>query len=328
MNAATDAAAVATIDSPETVAAVIVTYRRPDPLARLLESLSGSTHRPSLTVVVDNHGDDPATRAVLDRVPFDLRYVPNPGNPGPGAGWKTGMQAALELVPPPGHLLLLDDDVVLPPDAIAALLAAARIPDPAGAVAPLLCDAEGRLWGFPEPTDPALQKAIRAARTPLDCLDRIGPGPHPFAWCTGACVLVAREAVEACGFPRTDFRMLGEDLEYSMRIAAHLPARFAPTIVVPHLPPEPPDPQTARRGDATKFLCLLQNLSYLAFHSPYSRHLRRYLAGNFRRWFNTHGWNHAGIAAALAAFRLGALRGEPAGLPDGEALRARYASRR
>ncbi len=308
------------------IAAVIVTYRRPLELRRLLMSLAAGTERPILTVIVDNAGDDPDAAMPLAESALPGLWVPIPGNPGPGAGWKRGMEIALEQLGQVDFFLLLDDDVVIPPEALAGLVQAAHRGEQrtAGAVAPLLEDADRRLWAFPEPRRPEQRLEIRKAGTPADCLQRLGPGPHPFVWCTGACVLVSGAAVATCGFPRTDFQMLGEDLEYSMRIASQFEAVFTPGIAVPHLPPPPREGTDALRADRFKFLCLLQNLAYLAFHCPHSAHLRSYLAGNYRRWFRTHGWSLRNLSGALATFRAGAFHGQPAGAAGGIELRKRW----
>jgi GT2 family glycosyltransferase len=131
-------------------------------------------------------------------------------------------------------------------------------------------------------------------------------------WCAGACILVSRHATETSGFHRGDFRILGEDLEYSLRLSDRHRCVFFPKLVAGHLsPPRPPgDTRTAHRA---KFACLLRNLSYLSFHIPHRAHLRRYLPGNFRRFFRTFGLSSATLAVALKCFWLGAVRGSPAG---------------
>ncbi len=108
-----------------------------------------------------------------------------------------------------------------------------------------------------------------------------------------------------------------------MRAAAQGGGVFASDIAVPHLPPAPGDPRTAAVAHRGKFLALLQNLSYLAFHAPQSAHLRSYLPGNFRRYLRTEGWKPGNLRDAAAAFWLGAVRAQPAGTPSGAKLRER-----
>jgi hypothetical protein len=93
------------------------------------------------------------------------------------------------------------------------------------------------------------------------------------------------------------------------------------------LPPPPVDPESHFIGHRLKFLALLQNLSYLAFHSPYSGHLRRYLAGNFKRFLRTEGCTAGTLRDGWSAFWQGAICGKPAGTVEGAALRERVRHR-
>jgi len=129
--------------------------------------------------------------------------------------------------------------------------------------------------------------------------------------------------IDRAGLHRDDFWLLGEDLEYSMRVAAIGRAAFTTKISVPHLPPPAPHAEAARRGDYLKFCSLLQNLSYLSFHSPHSRHMKTYLPGNFRRFFRTHGMGLRQIRDAAACLWQGAFRAQPSGTTSGKALRQR-----
>lgn len=292
------------------VAAAIATHRRPAELGRLLRALAaGHTPLDGGVFVADN-ASEPEARALCDEA--GARWLPRE-NLGPGPAWNTAAAAALA---DDGvtHLLVLDDDVVPGPDAAERLLA---VLGGNGAAAPLLSDGDGRLWAFPEPRETPLRKSIRRAATAAECRELLGPGAHPFAWATGACMLYTRCAfVESGGF-REDFWMLGEDLDLSMRVAAAHGGVFTASVIVPHLPPAPDDPVAAAAANRRKFLALLQNLSYLAFHSPHSAHLRTYLAGNFKRYLLTEGAGPSAVSGALRAFALGALRARPAGCKDG-----------
>ena len=159
-----------------------------------------------------------------------------------------------------------------------------------------------------------------------ECRRAMGDEPHAFCWATGACMLYQRRAFETCGFFREDFWMLGEDLEFSMRVAAALGGVFTAQATVPHLPP-PPDPDTSRVAHRLKFLALLQNLSYLAFHFLHSAHLKSYLPGNFKRYVRTEGLSPGTLWDGWCAFYQGALCRQPAGTPSGARLRERAARR-
>ncbi|MEX1119308.1 MAG: glycosyltransferase [Terrimicrobiaceae bacterium] len=291
--------------------ALTVTHRRPQELKRLLDSLEASTMPPDLCVISD-HAPDGTTARLAAESRLKIRVLEDTSNPGPGAGWSNAAAGLEE-----ADLLFLDDDVVLPPDGIAKMRG---LLSSTGAVAPLLADAGGLLWAFPEPALRDQRKIIRQAKTPADALALLGPGPHPFCWCTGACVLVSANLYRSIGPHRRDFWMLGEDLEFSMRAAMTGKAVFTCEVIVPHLPPV--GPASATSG-YIKFCSLLQNLSYLSFHSPHRQHMTRYLPGNFLRFFRTHSWRPGTLRDAWACFSGGALHAEPAGDVRGTALRKR-----
>lgn len=292
------------------IVAVIVTHRRPVELGRLLDSLAASELRLRGCVISD-HAPDGTTQELAARSGCETLVLEDPSNPGPGQGWANAARKALEHFSP-GAIVFLDDDVVLAPSALAVLDWEMRRAG-ADAIAPLLEDAAGGLWAFPEPDPPELRRAIRQAKTPADALRLLGTEPIRFCWCTGACVLADAKAIRRAGFHRPDFWMLGEDLEYSMRLASGGRAVFTCRVSVPHLPPKPTDAEAARRSDYAKFCSLLQNLSFLAFHSPHSRHLKRYLPGNFRRFFRSHGLSLRTTRDAFRCLWQGAVKGRPRG---------------
>ena len=302
------------------VAAAVATHRRERELARLLAALVADGAPFTGGVFVADNASSTATREVCASAPVACTWIPRPVNNGPGPAWNAAIAQALEN-PAVTHVLVLDDDVVPPPGSIAVLLAALEAGN-AAAAAPLLFDENNRLWAFPEPRETELRAAIRRAVTPEECRRALGGSPHNFCWATGACMLYERRAFETCGFFREDFWMLGEDLEFSMRVADTLGGIFTAQALVPHLPP-PPDPENSRISHRLKFLALLHNLSYLAFHSPHSAHLRSYLAGNFKRYARTEGFAPGTLWDGWCAFYEGALCKQPAGTPAGARLRER-----
>jgi len=202
--------------------------------------------------------------------------------------------------------------VVVPPEASRKLVEAMQEAD-AGMAVPLLSDHHGKLWGFPEPCGVDQRGTIRSAVTPGDALDALGRGPHPCCWTTGACQMVSRKALDAVGKHRRDFWLLGEDLEFSMRIADSCGACFITDLEVPHLPPLSDGSGKSLEWSRRKFLSLLQNLSYLGFRCPHSFHMRRYVAGNFKRFFMTEGFTLRNLRDAFTCFWNGAVLGKPFG---------------
>jgi GT2 family glycosyltransferase len=300
--------------NPIVVAACIVTYRREFELQRLLDCLSAGNPDLGVVIVVDNAaGESGAPTTVFPPSDSRFRYFRIPsGNLGPGAGWKRAMEEALARFSDQlTHFWLLDDDVVVERNTLERLLEPTLCQFPADAVAPLLTDTNGRIWGFPEPVKNEIRPVMRRIQSPEDAVRRLGTDPIEFCWCTGACVLITRRAVETVGFPRTDFWMLGEDLEYSMRLSSRFRCVFLPDLITPHLPPTP-SLSNAAAGRA-KFLALLQNLSYLSLHSPFSRHMWSYLPGNFRRFFDNEGLSSRNILDATRCFVNGAVLARPRG---------------
>lgn len=325
------------------IVAVIVTYKRPGELRRLLDGLATSEVALAGCVISD-HAPDGSTQVLAGETPFETHVLEDASNPGPGAGWANAAREALTRFPEFEAIWYLDDDVVISPTDLDILWAEMQRAQ-ADAIAPLLTDAEGKIWAFPEPVPVALRRPIRVVTTPAEACQLLGGDPIPFCWCTGACFLVGRVALEQAGFHRSDFWMLGEDLEYSMRIASLTKAVFTCRAAVPHLPPkkimkyeggsmkgeQASDPTSKVQHSKSKidqagyikFCALLQNLSYLSFHATESRHMKRYLPGNFRRFFRTQGFRWRTFRDACSCFWHGAFGGQPAGLSAGQSLRQR-----
>ncbi len=304
---------------PDFVVAVIVAYHRDHELARLLRGLLTGSTPPGGIVVVDNAASAETERVVKSTAP-DAIYLAEPENPGPGTSWHIGCEVALEYwAYDITHLLTLDDDVVFSENTLRDLLAGCTDCE---AAVPLLTDHENHVWGFPEPREKEARDLIRQARTPDDALALLGNAPLEFCWATGACVLFTCKAADAIGLHRKDFFMLGEDLEWSMRLASRLRGVLLPGVVVPHIPPEPApgQPKSAVFG-IIKFAALLQNLSYLAFHHTGSAHMKSYLPGNFRRFLKSYGVNGFSLSLAWKTFYAGAICGEPAGKAHGMRIR-------
>ena len=91
---------------------VLVTFRRPDALATMLEKLSAQERPIDHLFVVDNAPDDRnrvLVASYADRG-FAATYLPSEQNTGPAGGIRIGMERVVEVAEGGDWVLLLDDD--------------------------------------------------------------------------------------------------------------------------------------------------------------------------------------------------------------------------
>jgi rhamnopyranosyl-N-acetylglucosaminyl-diphospho-decaprenol beta-1,3/1,4-galactofuranosyltransferase len=189
-------------DDAVTVAAVVVTYQRPNMLGRCLQALLTQTVALAEVIVVDN-GRDHATRELLSASFSTVKHLEMPDNLGPAGGYAVGMAYAHQR----GHdqTWLFNDDAIPTPEALQECL-------------------EGRthLRGRPG--------VVAHDAVPTTSAD---PSEVPVFNFNGA--LVDREVIDRTGYPRTDLFMCHEEHEYSERIrAAGLPIINLPTGHIAH----------------------------------------------------------------------------------------------
>lgn len=204
--------------TPPVIAVLIATFRRPDGLRALLESLdrqalAGSGGSPLATIrliVIDNDQEAPLDAQGID--PSRWTRLPLTYAVEPTRGVAAVRNRALGLVPPDvDWVAFVDDDEVASPGWIAALLATAQRH---GALA-----VQG-------PVEPAYAKP--PPRWVEHCgLFRLGPyrdgEPLPFAATNNS--LVSKRAIDALGL-RFDMRFNlsgGEDQDFFSRLLAHHP---------------------------------------------------------------------------------------------------------
>lgn len=177
-----------------TVAAIIVTFKRPEVVLETLAGILSQSTAPDSVVVVDNDSDDAVRESIAALLPQVL-YVGSPENAGYGAALALGMQAAQDTYDPDWYWLL-DDDT--PPHRDHLQIALRKRHDKP---VPWFISGRGGTIGV---------KVKHANASTLGARD-----PH-FALVDGA--LVSRTAVDCVGFPRTDLFMMFEDVEYTYRI--------------------------------------------------------------------------------------------------------------
>ena len=105
---------------------VLVTFRRPEPLVRMLEALAAQTRPLDRLVVVDN-APTAANREAVARLAPGAEYVAAADNLGPAGGLALGMERLLPAAHDVDWIFTLDDDDPPPfPTLFAALLGYAR----------------------------------------------------------------------------------------------------------------------------------------------------------------------------------------------------------
>lgn len=177
------------------VAALIVTYQRPDVLAITLQAVAAQSSPPTWIVVVDN---DAERVADVERLvtSFGAQYVWAGSNLGYGAAIALGMDRA-QAESAPDAYWVLDDDSTPDRDSLANLLGQLR--PGAGVIA--------NRGG-----------AIRFGRIrhSLASLPSGAVETADFTLLDGA--LVTAAAVQRAGTPRRDLFMMMEDFEYTSRV--------------------------------------------------------------------------------------------------------------
>lgn len=182
----------------ERVACVVVTFNRLDSLLETLASVATQTRRPDEVHVVDNAGQ-PEVQASVVSLDLPIHYHPMPENLGYAAGLAVGMRASVV-----GHadfVWLLDDDSIPRQSVLEGCLDLARSDRRIGIV--------GLGGGSIRRGSP-----VHESPTPT-------PGGRPFHLCDFVLVdgaLVTRLAIDEVGYPRADFFMMMEDIEYSRRL--------------------------------------------------------------------------------------------------------------
>ena len=216
-------------DHAPDIAIVITTYRRPELLRELLQSIRALEVGPAAVVLVDN--DASPEIAEMAREFAVERYIPMPENTGGAGGFSRGVEEAYAM----GHawLWLMDDDVRVLPGAIdalaerirptdAALAEGAPISDVVCAFQPFRRNYDGSFFywqyrfltgfGMQDPLASA-KRALSQPSTPMNCLCFEGG-------------LVHRRAVEAVGLPDARFFIYADDAIYGYVLSKFTQMRF------------------------------------------------------------------------------------------------------
>jgi GT2 family glycosyltransferase len=303
------------------VVGVVATYRRPAQLRDLLASLKGQELL-SKVVAVDN-GLEEQTETVCREAPVPVEYHRPERNLGCGGGVGRGLSVGLN-DKSATHFCLFDDDAEATPGAVASLVQGMTSAQ-AGLAVPLIINSQGYVDWFAGLTSPLPWETVRRTDLTPETYRKIcGAEPVPFTWAPWPALMLSAEVVREHGFPRDDFWLCAEDLEYTLRLTHFHKGVMVPTAVCRHLPP------ASSRGDEVggphylRFSLMLQNLSYISTRLPHARRAFRHLPGNYRRFLRTFGWNRSSVGDVLSAFWHGFVCGKPAGIPGHDHLKRRF----
>ena len=296
----------------------ICTYRRPEALRRLLESVAAQAEQPADIIVVDGSPDSETARMIEG---LGARGGATPVRYFQAAEADRGLtrqrNIALAQVETP-LAAFFDDDVVLLPGALGALARVHREhhPAPAGVAAMIENELEA------PPAKWRLRRLLRAVpdlepgrytrsgmSIPWSFLGLDAPVTHG-DWLPGGATMWRTDAARSTGFdPALTGYGNGEDLEFSRRVAAHGPLLMCPAARVLHLH------APAGRPDARK-------LGYMTVLNTWRIH--RGMQGRSAADVARFGYAHvlellflsAGAVRDRAPERRSYLRGYAAGLRD------------
>jgi len=193
----------------QTIAAVVVTHRRPDELAKSLESVSAQTRVPDHLVVVDND-NDARVRELVEGQPVATTYLGSRRNLGGAGGFALGMLHALTLGA--DWVWLADDDGrPLDSEVLGTMLACAEKHGLAE-VSPMVCDmADPHRLAFPLRRGLVWRRHVSELRTGADDLL-----PGIASLFNGA--LFRASTLEVIGVPDLRLFVRGDETELHRRL--------------------------------------------------------------------------------------------------------------
>ncbi|MGH7665082.1 MAG: glycosyltransferase family 2 protein [Gemmatimonadaceae bacterium] len=184
----------------QAVAAVVVTYNRRVVLRETLRAVLSQTRPPDEVVVVDNGRADGSDDMVRHEFP-GVVYLPMSDNLGYAAGLAAGMRHVIDRHE---FIWLLDDDSRPAPPALERCLGVMGEIDRVGVVG---LSGGTLVWGIPDHDDPGRLFTLASGRSASEA--------H-FSLVDGA--LVSAKAAREVGYPREDFFLMMEDVEYTGRL--------------------------------------------------------------------------------------------------------------
>ncbi|MBX6424287.1 glycosyltransferase [Thermosulfurimonas sp. F29] len=215
------------------VAALVVTYNRLPLLRETIEALKNQTYPPEEILIVDNFSGD-GTREWLtgEAKRYGLKTLFLPENTGGAGGFFHGLKW-LSLNWQGDFIWLLDDDACPEAEALHKLLGAARQLPKALGFFPGVYTRQGQIEGYSWP-----KKHYRPGDFPPHpgySLKETGEEPlGPVAVGTFVGLLLKFSAFKNIGFPRADFFICFDDIEYTWRLSRHGELYFVPSARIHH----------------------------------------------------------------------------------------------
>ena len=306
------------------VIAIIATCNRKLELAALLE-LIGDTPGVEAVVIADNAAD-PEIEELVRHARVCGYYLAMEANHGPAAALNRAIKFARQKWGESlTHYWLLDDDVRFAPDALEKLLAALAKND-AQLIAPVITEPSGAIFAWPELKSRAARQlfSARNRNDPVHFADGIDSENLPeFRACMATCYLMERVCYDRVGGIREDFWLLGEDVEYTARIAREFRGVFCPHVPVEHFWGAPLEPRNASRSAYFKACSALQNNLFMWLHLPHTRFVLRPFLGSLKRFLRLHLRSREAAYDFFWILWHASVRGEPAGARSGRLLRER-----
>jgi len=205
---------------------VVVNHRRPDLLADAMRALYASQRRPDEIIVVEAEaGEAPSLPADAQAPSITVRLTLLPDNPGYAAACNRGAAQAGG-----DWLLFMNADVMVHPDCLGSVLAEATSDASIGIATCRLVRPDGSIdhachRGIPSVLDSLIYKARldrlapRSRRLGHYRLSWLDPtGSHDIEACSGAFLLIRRDALEAVGGWDERYWFYAEDLDLCLRV--------------------------------------------------------------------------------------------------------------
>ncbi|MGV0627748.1 galactofuranosyltransferase GlfT1 [Mycolicibacter minnesotensis] len=197
----------------ETVYAVVVTHRRPGPLAASLKALTGQTRKPDHVIVVDNDfsSGDPTVAELVAAQPVPCTYLGSQRNLGGGGGFALGMLHALAAGA--DWVWLADDDGRPADSGVLSELLACAVKHDLAEVSPMVCNIENpsRL-AFP------LRRGLVWRREVRELQSESGEDLLPGIASLFNGALFTADALDAVGVPDLRLFMRGDEVEVHRRL--------------------------------------------------------------------------------------------------------------